>query len=597
MDLEKLPLLYELNMSNTRITGPLPVGLFMPPMAPATQSTPSSMTTSSFLTLDVSGVPDADTPLCAPYNLTLSDSPSRTKLIKNGEDFDVPVCEQYVEWTVTLSEDPACLMAEVCSSETQKPYMMIDEADAPMSSDSGEYLTLRSRAESASEAGKSVAELSCEASCPDTADSDTVQKSTLAAVTVREIMNPAAPNGLLAARSHSTPERNATESTAEATAAPPALVPADSRRKLSGVSDIAAMLGNRRLLLPALVDLPPAEYRTHMGSLSVLEKQHRHLMQQPNADATDAPTVKFVTVGIAPSEEAGTALLKSLFPDVLTPADLSTANIDWQGGEAAVATAVAATPTVQDPATATAGAGGVSTTGEAGDSSITAANVPQEKSDEKKSLPVILMITIFTLVALLAIVLALLGFWRWRTSLSVRSLSDGKSSSYLSAGVPMMREEGSIASDYSRITPASEEYTVTHLGSVSMSVNGVRDLNKESSAQTLPLGSKSGAGNNSRRPLWMQLDTSGSVLLHSRKEHSKSHQNCDSGSASASDAITRKMVPGRSKYMAEFPQGSPVKSLLKNQDGCDANEKLPPVSGSGYCESELEPQRVRIFSA
>jgi hypothetical protein len=184
---------------------------------------------------------------------------------------------------------------------------------------------------------------------------------------------------------------------------------------------------------------------------------------------------------------------------------------------------------------------------------------------------------------------------------SIHSFGDGKSSSYLSAGVPMIKEEGSVASDYSRITPASEECTVTHLGSVSVSVNGVQDVLRDGSEQTLPLGAKSvplGAksaalapGSNSRRPLWMQLEASGSVrsLLQSKNGRSKSRQlNSDSGAASHSDALTRSIVPGRSKYLADFPMGSPAKALLKNQDGCEGEGKLTPVSGSWNCESELD---------
>ena len=83
--LEELPLLAQLNMSNTLISGPLPAVLLMPPMAPATHITPDSMVPSSFLTLDVTGVPAGDTPLCAPYNLTMTDRPSRMRII-NGDE-------------------------------------------------------------------------------------------------------------------------------------------------------------------------------------------------------------------------------------------------------------------------------------------------------------------------------------------------------------------------------------------------------------------------------------------------------------------------------------------------------------------------------
>ena len=93
----------------------------------------------------------------------------------------------------------------------------------------------------------------------------------------------------------------------------------------------------------------------------------------------------------------------------------------------------------------------------------------------------------------------------------------------------------------------------------------------------------------------MQVDTSGSIrsMLQSRGR-SKSHQNSDSGAATNSDALhSRSFVPGRSKYMADFPKGSPAKGLLANQDVSTAADKLPPVTGSWNCESELEPNGVR----
>ena len=628
--LEKLPLLTQLNMSDTLISGPLPAGLLMPAMAPSTRITPSSMAPSSFLTLDVSGVPAGDTPLCAPYNLTLADTPSRMRIISGGQPYEVPVCEQYVEWSITLSAGASCLMADVCSPEHQRLYAAhvaepaeaeLDYADAPLPGDTSDAPTLRQRSESASKPGQGVAELLCAATCAEAASAETQAESLLEALAVNVIMTPVAPEDLVSARSHATPEEDEDDAVAPTstvaapavvTPVPPPLVAAGARRRLSGTNErpsstadkLATMLGNRRLLLPALVDFPPTDYRHHIGSLSALRGSMRRLQQAAEAGA-QAPVVKFVTVGVPPSTDAGAALLSAMFSDVLTPEDISVATIEWQGGEAAVedATAAAAAdggatssvPGVQgaeaaagNGATSTPGAAGAATAADAG--AVTSSDVPQNSQKNHNSVPRKALIAILTLVAILLIILLVLGCWRWRLSRAVRSLGDGKSSSYLSAGVPMM-EEGSLPSDYSRITPASEEYTaVTNLGSLSMSMTGMKEGGGDGSEPA------HGAGNNSRRPLWMQVDTSGSIRsMMQSKGRSKSRQNSDSGAASNSDAIqSRSIFPGRSKYMADFPKGSPAKALLTNQDFSAGADKLPPVSGSWNCESELEPHGVRL---
>lgn len=585
------------------ISGPLPAGLLMPAMAPEIRLAPSSMTPSSFLTLDVTGVPPGETPLCVPYNLTHSNRPSRMNVVNGGQPYELPVCEQYVEWTVTLSEQSACMMSVVCSPELQRPYSAHVDADAPLASDTGNLPTLRHRSASASQPGKAVAELSCSATCAESIAPEAAPDDLVDTLTVNAIMTPPAQDDLVAARSHATPDDVEADSPTSTLAPPVAPVPppllAAPSRRLTGVKNWASVVGSRRMLLPALVDLPPTEYRRHIGDLKAFEGSLRRL--QESSTSAQVPVVKFVTVGVPPSADAGEALLTTMFSDVLTPADISAAVVDWQGGEAAVADATAAAAVSGVPGVQAGDSTdlpGVGFLGAAQGGSVTASDVPQQGSKDKNMVPRTAMIVIFTLVALLFFFVLLLGYWRWRTSVSSRfSEGDGKSSSYLSAGVPMIHEEGSVASDYSRITPASEEYTVTHLGSVSMSVNGVKDLAKDSSEQTLPGGRTSVAGNNSRRPLWMQLDTSGSVrsLMQSRNGRSKSRQNSDSGAATNSDALTRTtVVPGRSKYMAEFPKGSPVKALLRNQDaGGDVRDKLPPVSGSWNCDSELEAQRVR----
>ena len=181
---------------------------------------------------------------------------------------------------------------------------------------------------------------------------------------VNAISTPEAPEDIIAARSHANPGEEDVTALAPASTAPvlaplvPPLVAAGASRRLAGVHKIASMLGNRRLLLPALVDMPPHEYRRHVGSLTALRGATRRL-QQSTGDDGEAPVVKFVTVGLAPSQEAGTALLTTMFSDVLTSADISAATIAWQGGEEAVADATA-------EATAAAAAAGASTPGAPG---------------------------------------------------------------------------------------------------------------------------------------------------------------------------------------------------------------------------------------
>jgi hypothetical protein len=212
-----------------------------------------------------------------------------------------------------------------------------------------------------------------------------------------------------------------------------------------------------------------------------------------------------------------------------------------------------------------------------------ASQVPDDDGESK--MPLTAMLIIFTVAAVLLLVAVALGIRRCHSRKNVSPGNNGKTE-FLSAGVPVVKGEDSDCSAYSRLTPQSDEFTaVTGLGSVSMSVTGVKDVVKDGSAQTLA----GGAGSNSRRPLWMQLDASGSIrsLLHSRE---RSGRASDSGTASHSGATVK--LPGRNKYMAEFGKGSPVKSLLRCGTDEVATDKMSPMRDSSWNISQPVPERV-----
>eukprot|EP00892_Ulva_mutabilis_P003580 jgi/Ulvmu1/1594/UM111_0022.1 len=551
-DWHNMPGLTTVDISYTALSGPLPLSLVVPPNDTTTAA-------ASHMTIDITGLTATATSpaqLCSPFNLTNSLSPLPHNLIANGQPASLPVCEAYVSWAITLPPNASCAIAPLCGASGPPP-------------------SLAQRAQAASGPNSTVAQLACTATC------DGPNRGSHEEARFAEIDRLQLPRYGVAA----------------AHPASGVIVPrqAQQRRLQAATAQRAATFwASRRLLASGR-----SATSTPLAPRALLEAE---------APATaEEPRVEMATLGLPATPAAARDLLKGLFSDVLTPAQIAGAMATTGDSSAfevaplapapspapAAVPPVATAPVAQPPAQVGT-AGGETSVGVAvpppGTAAAAAAPAAADTggvvavdasesgiAKDDDSLPGVI---IGILVATACIVVLVAGYAVWRSQgcacdSDMFSVTSSKPADYLGGGGGGGSSGSRLPSD-SRYCDIEPESTEDRMGypqlSASMSFSNLREVVSDA----VP------GGGGARRPLWMSMDASGSLKtlfrggrslgsIHAASAADSRSPGGTSGSGATGTASGSSRVKGASasalfhdkgRFFAEFGRGSPAKSLL-----------------------------------
>lgn len=572
-DWPTLPKLTSVNLSRTAISGPLPLALLVP-----SNDTTSTAVPATRLTIDITGVNHtgpATTQLCAPFNISNPLAPLPHHIIAHGKPAQLPICAAYVSWRITLPANASCALAELCGTASPAP-------------------SLSQRAQQASDGNMIVAQLACTAVCntPGTGKS----REEYHYSHVRLVKQPR--------------------------------YIASGASAAAGVEVVVATFRRRLHVVGGLQAGPHAGARRLLRIRGAANAQHTRSILQTSAPGAASggavqPQVEMATLGLPASPAAARDLLSNLFSDVLSPEHIAGA-VATTGDSSvfevaplppspipAPAPAPAADPPAQSPAPAPAAQSATAApraspggaeepvsddSGSDGDGGVTAVDASADDDmSEDKSLPVAI---VAILVVTACVVVLVVGFTAWRSQVctcdqDLFSVASSKPADYLAAGFGCSTSRAPSDPRYGDLEPESEEDRIGYPQlSASMSFSNLREV-------------VSDTGQGVRRPMWMNVDASGSLrnLFGRSNSSARLGSGGDSRSpagtggsgsggtgaaASGSTRLAGSSASGRGnekgRFFAEFGKGSPAKALLK---GNGSAALLPSPRPSGKTGSSL----------
>ena len=578
-DWTSLPKLTTINLSRTALSGPLPLSLVVPSDDHAASATR--------LTIDITGLLQAQPPVCAPFNLSNPLTPLPHDIIAHGTPATPPLCEGYVSWRITLPAGAACALAPLCGADAVAP-------------------TLAQRAQRGSSGNTTIAQLACSAACGADGSTEEAEYSR-----VDPLQQP---------RYYST----------AASAASGVAIPAHhaTRRLRAIATPLASGRGLSRRLL-----------RTRGGAVG---QPARTILQAAVESGEEPPRVEMATLGLPATPAAAGELLSSLFSDVLTPQQIAAAvsttanSSSFEVAPVAPLPAPAPAPSAPPPVTAPtpvaapvpaastgagsrrvsapeptdaaaiAGAVGSVGTGTAaaddvdtGGVTAVDASAPEEpKDDDALPAPIIAILVVTACVVVLVV-----GITAWRSQSctcdqDLFSVASSKPADFLAAGFGSSGSRRAPSDPrYGDLEPESEEDRLGYPQlSASMSFSNLREV-------------VSDAGPGVRRPMWMSVDASGSLrnLLGRSQGSTRAGSGWESrspagGSGSGAVASGSNKMPGSSvsgrlndkgRFFAEFGKGSPAKALLQGT-GSAALLPSPRVDGKSSSQDNSSSRKVRL---